>query len=103
MCEMRKRIIARAHDHNAIATTGNLDHSVAAAGTVWKSKRMTTLLFNIANNVATSNAAVDRTAKIDGLRHVQNVLIVQTVYKAIHQGVSHQTNRAVAMRLKHQQ
>jgi hypothetical protein len=29
MCELRKRIVARAHDHNPIATTGQPDQGVA--------------------------------------------------------------------------
>ncbi len=103
MCEMRKRIVARAHDHNSIATTRQLNQRVTAAATVWKSNRMTPLPFNVADNVAASNAAVDGTAEIYRLRHEQNVLIVQPVHKAIHEGISHQTNRAVAMRLKHHQ
>jgi len=103
MCEMGKRIVARSHDHNSIATTGQPNQSVTAAATVWKSKDIATMPFNFANNFATSDAAVDSTAEIYGLRHDQNVLIVQPTHKAIHQGVSHQTNRAVAVRLKHQQ
>jgi hypothetical protein len=67
MCEMRKRVVARSHDHNSIATTGQPNQSVAAAAAVWKSKGIATMPFNFANNFATSNTAVDSTAEIYGL------------------------------------
>src|SRR5271170_1716237 len=42
MCEMRKRIVARSHDHNSIATAGQPNQSVAAAAAVWKRKGIAT-------------------------------------------------------------
>ena len=103
MCEPRKQIVARAHDYDAITTTGQSDQGVATSDAVWESKGLSTMPFNVANNFAASDAAVDRAAEIYGLGHDQYVLIVQSARKAVHQGVPHQTNRAVAMGLKHQQ
>src|ERR1700704_716835 len=103
MCELRKRIVARAHDHDAIATTGQPDQGVATGAAVWESKGLSTMPFNFANNFAASDAAVDGAAEIYRLGHDQNVLIVQPARKAVHQGVPHQANRAVAIRLKNKQ
>src|SRR5882757_11241278 len=101
MGELRQRIVARAHDHDAIATAGQPDQGVATGAAVWKCKSLSATPFDFTNNVAASDAAVDRAAEIDGLGHGEDVLIVQPVYKAVHQRVSHETNRTVAMRLKH--
>src|SRR5215470_18810910 len=103
MCELRKRIVAGSHHHDAIATTGQPDQAVAAPIAVWKSKGLSTTPFDLADNLAAADAAVDRAAEIYGLGHDQNVLFVQAAGKAVHEGVPHQTNRAVAMGLKHQQ
>jgi len=75
MGELRKRIVARSHDHDSIATAGEPHQSVAAGAAIRKSKGIAATPLNFANNVATSNAAIDSAAKIYGLRHDQNVLI----------------------------
>ena len=103
MREHRKRIVAGSHDHDAVATTGQLDQAVAASVTIWKGEGFSTTPFDLANDFSAANAAVDRAAEIYGLGHNQNVISVQPVRKAIHQGVLHQAHRAVAVRLKHQQ
>ena len=89
MCKLRKRIIARAHDHDAIATMGQPDQGVATGAAVWKSKGPSTTPFDFANNFAASDAAVDRAAEIYGLGHDQDVLIAQPDRKAVHQRVPH--------------
>ena len=89
MCELRKRIVARAHDHDAIATTGQPDQGIAAGAAVWKSKGLSTTPFDFANNFPASDAAVDRAAEIYGLGHDQDVLIAQPARKAVHQRVPH--------------
>ena len=103
MCKLRKRIIARAHDYDAVASTGQPDQHVTTAATVRKSKGLPTALLNFANNIVAADAAVDSAAEINGLWHDKNILLAQPVCKALHQSIPHETNRAVAMGLKHQQ
>ena len=101
MRELRKRIVARAHNHNAIATTGQSDKGVTAGASIRKCKSLYSAPFNLTYDFTTSNAAIDSAAEIDRLGHGQNVLIVQLTHKTVHQGVLHQANRAIAMGLKH--
>jgi hypothetical protein len=75
--ELRQRIVARAHDHDAIAGTGQLDQAVAAGAAVRKGKGLSAAPFDFADDVAAADAAVDRAAEIDRLGHDQNVLVVQ--------------------------
>src|SRR5262249_43713965 len=103
MCELRKRIVACAHDHDAITTTGQPDQHIATGAAVWKSKGLSAAPLDFANNIVAPDAALDRATEIDGLGHDQNILIAQTACETTHEGVLHQTNRAVAMGLKHQQ
>ena len=42
MCELRKRIVARTHDYNAITTTCQTDQHVTTVATVCKSKGLST-------------------------------------------------------------
>ena len=81
MCEPRKRIVARAHDYDAITATGQSDQGVATAAAVWESKGLSTMPFDVANNFAASNATVDRSAEIYRLGHDQNVLIMHPLAK----------------------
>ena len=103
MCELRQRIIARAHDYDAVASTGQPDQHVTTAATVRKSKGLPTAPLNFANDIVAADAAVDSAAEINRLWHDKNILIVQPVCKALHQSIPHETNWAVAMGLKHQQ
>src|SRR5262249_12671125 len=66
-CELRQRIVARAHDDDAIAATRQLDQHVAAGGAVGKSKRLSTTPLDFANDIAAADAAVDRAAEINRL------------------------------------
>jgi hypothetical protein len=75
ICELRKRIVARAHDYDAITTTGQPDQHVATGAAVWKSKGLSAAPLNFANNIIAADAAVDRAAEINGLGHDQNILI----------------------------
>jgi hypothetical protein len=84
LCELRKRIVARAHDHDAIATTGQPDQQVATGGAVRKSKGLSTTPLDFANNIVAADAAVDRAAEINRLGHDQNVLVLQPACKAVH-------------------
>jgi hypothetical protein len=84
MCELRKRIVARAHDDDAITTTGQLDQHVGTGATVWKSKGFSAVPLDFANKIIAADAAIDRATEINGLGHDQNVLIVQPVCKAAH-------------------
>jgi hypothetical protein len=81
LCELRKRIVSRAHDYDAIPTTGQFDQHVATRATVWKSKGLPAAPLDFANNIVAADAAVDRTAEINGLRHNENVVIAQSVCK----------------------
>ena len=101
--ELRKRIVARAHHHDAIARTGQPDQQVATGGAVRKSKGLAATPLDFAHDRVAADAAVDRAAEVNGLGHDQNVLGVQPACKAVHQGVPHQANRSVAMGLEHQQ
>jgi hypothetical protein len=74
--ELRKRIVARSHDHNTIAAAGQSDKSVAAGAAIRICKSFSTTSFNFAYNVAASNAAVDSSAEIYRLGHRQDILIV---------------------------
>src|SRR3974390_3000508 len=69
MCELRKRIVARAHNHDAITPTGQPDQHVATGAAVWKSKGLSAAPLDFANNIVASDATVDRTAKINGFGH----------------------------------
>ena len=51
MRELRKRIVAHAHDHDAIATTGRPDQQVATGAAVWKSKGLSAEPLDLANNI----------------------------------------------------
>ena len=84
MCELRKRVISRTHDHDAIPTASQLDEHVATSATVWKSKGLPARPPDFANNFVASDAAVHRAAEINGLRHNQNILIAQSACKAAH-------------------
>jgi hypothetical protein len=88
--EHRKRIVAGSHDHDAIATTGQLDQAAAASVTIWKGQGCSTTPFDLANDFSAANAAVDRAAEICRLGHDQDVISVHPVRKAVHQGVLHQ-------------
>src|SRR5712691_7030183 len=71
-CELRKRIVARAHDHDAIAGTGQPDQQVAAGGAIRKSKGRSPTLLDCANDIVAADAAVDRAAEVNRLGHDQN-------------------------------
>jgi hypothetical protein len=73
---MRKRIIARSHDHDTVAPTSEPNESVAAAAAVWEGKSIPTMPFDFTNNVATSDATINSATEIYGLGHDENVLIV---------------------------
>jgi hypothetical protein len=75
ICELRKRIVARAHDHDAITTPRQPDQHVAAGAAVRKSKGLSAAPLDFANNIAAADAAVDRAAEINGLGHDQHILI----------------------------
>jgi hypothetical protein len=75
ICELRERIVARAHDYDAITTTGQLDQHVATGAAIWKSKGLSAAPLDFANNIIAADAAVDRAAEINGLGHDQNILI----------------------------
>ena len=75
ICELRKRIVARAHDYDAITTTGQPDQHVATGAAVRKSKGLSAAPPDLANNIIAADAAVDRAAEINGLGHDQNILI----------------------------
>ena len=83
-CELRKRIVARAHHYDAIATTSQPDQQVATGGAIRKSKGLSTTPLDFANNIVAADAAVDRAAEVNGLGHDQNVLIFQPSRKAVH-------------------
>ena len=74
-CELRKRIVARAHDYDAITTTGQPDQHVATGAAVWKSKGISAAPLDFANDILAADAAVDRAAEINGLGHDQNIFI----------------------------
>lgn len=99
--ELRKRIVARAHDYDPIAASGQSDQQVATGCAFWKSKGLSAAPLDFTNNIVAADAAIDRTAEINGRRHDQNILVAQPASKAVHQGVSHKTNRAIAVGLKH--
>ena len=84
MCELRKRIVARAHDHDAITTTGQPDQHVATGAAVLKSKSLSPAPLDFANNIFAADATVDCAAEINGLGHDQNILIPQPACKAPH-------------------
>jgi hypothetical protein len=75
VCELRKRFVARAHNHDAIAMTGQSDKGVAAGAAIRKRKSLSTTPFNFTYHFATSNAAINSAAEIYRLGHDQNVLI----------------------------
>ena len=75
MCELRKRIVARAHDYDAIATTRQPDQHVATGAAVRKSKGLSAAPLDFANNIVAADAAVDCSAEINRLGHDQDILI----------------------------
>jgi len=75
MCELRKRIVARAHDYDAITTTGQPDQHVATGVAVWKRKGLSAVPLDFGNKIFAADAAIDRAAEINGLGHDQNILI----------------------------
>ena len=84
MRELRRRIVARAHDHDAVTTTGQADQHVTTGATVRKSKGLQAAPLDFANDSVAADAAVDRAAEINGVGHDQNILIAQPVCKAVH-------------------
>ena len=79
MCELRKRIVARAHDHDAIPMAGQLDQHVATPHTICKSKGFPAGPLDFANNIVAADTSVDRATEINRLGHNQNVFITQSV------------------------
>jgi hypothetical protein len=75
MCELRKRIVACAHDYDAITTMGQPDQHVATGATVWKSKGFSAVPLDFVNKIIAADAAIDRATEINGLGHDQNILI----------------------------
>jgi hypothetical protein len=75
ICKLRKRIVARAHDHDAITTMGQPDQHIATGAPVWKRKGLSAAPLEFANNIVAADAAVDRAAEINGLGHDQNIFI----------------------------
>src|SRR4029077_15776789 len=63
-CELRKRIVTRAHDHDAIATAGLPDQLVATGGAVRKSKGLSATPLDFAHDGVAADAAVDRAAEV---------------------------------------
>src|SRR6516165_7577971 len=47
--ELRKRVVARAHDHDAVAATSQADQQIAAAGAIRKGKRLSTTARDFSN------------------------------------------------------
>lgn len=81
---MRKRIVPRAHDHDAITTTGQPDQHIATGAAVRKRKGPSAAPLEFANYIVAADAAVDRAAEINGLGHDQNIFIAQPACKAAH-------------------
>src|SRR5262249_18293740 len=75
MCELRKRVVARAHDYDAITTTGQPDQHIATGAAVWKRKGVSAAPLDFANKIIAADAAIDRAAEINGLGHDQYILI----------------------------
>ncbi len=75
MCELRKRIVARAHDYDAITTAGQPDQHVATGAAAWKRKGLSAVPLDFANKIIAADAAIDRATEINGLGHDQNILI----------------------------
>jgi hypothetical protein len=75
MCELRKRIVAGAHDYDAITTTGQPDQHVATGAAVRKRKGLSAVPLDFANKIIAADAAIDRAAEINRLGHDQNILI----------------------------
>ena len=84
MCELRKRIVACAHDYDAITMMGQPDQHVATGATVWKSKGLSAAPLDFANKIVAPDAAVDRAPEINGFGHDENIFIAQAAYKAAH-------------------
>ena len=75
MCELRKCVVARAHDDDAITTTSQVDQHIATGAAVGKGKGLPAAPLDFANKLIAADATVDRAAKINRLRHDQNILI----------------------------
>ena len=84
MCKLRKRIVARPHDYDAITPTSQSDQHVTTGATVCKSKGLSTAPLNFANNIVAADAAVDSATEINRLGHDKNILVAQPVCKAAH-------------------
>src|SRR5262249_33670558 len=84
VCELRKRIVARPHDHDTIARTSQPDQHVATGAAVWKSKGLSARPLDFANKIFAPNAAVDRAPEINGLGHDENIFIAQPACEAVH-------------------
>src|SRR5437588_7851164 len=63
--EQRQGVVARAHDHDAIAGTCPLDQRVAASRAIRKSERFSTATLYRGDDVAAADRAFHRTAEID--------------------------------------
>jgi len=84
ICELRKGVVARAHDYDAITTVGQPNQHVATGTAVWKSKSLSAAPLDLANNIVAADATVDRAAEVNGLGHDQNILIVEPACEAAH-------------------
>jgi hypothetical protein len=83
MCELRKRIVARAHDHDAITTTGQPDQHVATGAAVLKSKGLSPAPLDFANNIFAADATVDCAAEINGLVKIKSFGIAPLVERTV--------------------
>src|SRR6516164_11385651 len=77
ICELRKRVVARAHDHEAITTAGQADQHVATGAAVWKSKGLAAAPLDFANDIVAADATINCAAEVNWLGHDQNILITQ--------------------------
>src|SRR3569833_2529161 len=100
-CELRQRVVTRAHHYDAVTRTGGCNQPVAAGGAISKDMGVASARFNAAYDVNRRDAAVCGAAEIDRLGLQKLVLGPQMPRECVDKLVLHQSLRAEAMRLEH--
>jgi len=74
--ELRKRVVARAHDDDSIAGSGDLDQPVTTLGAIGIDMGLASPRCNTRHDISAGNTAVRGAAEIDRLQHDENIFAI---------------------------
>ena len=98
--ERAQRIVARAHDDDAIAGLGKLQQLVATRGAFGERHRLQAARADTSDDVFARDSTIDSAAEIDGIAHQGEIFGAQLAGERPRQFMTHLAQGAVAVRLE---